>query len=247
MGLAAVVPMVIAGALRPQIKPSPAAWLPTLVFIATLFVAMLALEVAYRGFLFARLLAVLGPVPATIVLSLIFALASNLQANSTPFGLVFTFFAGIVLSVAYLRTHALWFGWGLHLGWAITIGVFLGLPVAGYSPNDNLITTSVTGPDWLTGGAAGPDGALLTLIVLLAALFPLYRITRDYAWNYTHAPIAPMGQPVVIAPPAAHTAMEQAAAAKPAPLVQILASTPAQASTLPEIQEHLRNATSSDD
>jgi membrane protease YdiL (CAAX protease family) len=247
MALVSVIPMVIVGALHPHITPSFDSWLPTIAFAGTLFVAMLALEVAYRGFLFARLLAILGPVPATIVLSLIFALASNLQANSTPLGFVYAFVTGIVLSIAYLRTHALWFGWGLHFGWAITTGVFFGLPVAGYNAFDNLITTSVSGPTWLTGGTYGPDGALLTLVILLAAIFPLYRLTRDYAWNYTHAPIVPMGEAVVIAPPAAHTAMEETAAAKPAPLVQILASTPAQASTLPEIQEHLRNIPGSND
>jgi membrane protease YdiL (CAAX protease family) len=246
MALIAVIPMVLTGALHPQIALSPGLWLPTLAAIATFVIAMLALEVAYRGFLFARLIAVIGPVPATIVLSLIFALASNLQFNSGTLGVASAFIFGIVLSIAYLRTHALWLGWGLHLGWALTAGIFLGLPVAGYTPYDNIVTTSITGPDWIAGGTYGPDAALFTLVVLLAAIFPLYRLTRDYAWNYTHAPIAPMGQAVVIAPPAAHTAMEEAAAANPAPLVQILASTPAQASTLPEIQERLRNTTSSE-
>ena len=77
------------------------------------------------------------------------------------------------------------------------------------------------------------------MIILGLAVIPIYRLTRDYAWNYTHAPIVPMGAAVVIAPPAAHTEMEEAAAARPVPLVQILSSTPAQASTLPEIQQHI--------
>ena len=42
-----------------------------------------------------------------------------------------------------------------------------------------------------------------------------------------------------IAPPAAHTAMETAAATAPAPLVQILGSTPTAASTNPVIEQHL--------
>jgi hypothetical protein len=110
--------------------------------------------------------------------------------------------------------------------------------MAGFATYSTLVYTSVTGRDWLTGGGYGPEAAPLTLLVLLAAMVVLYRISRDYAWNYTHAPIVPAGYAVVIAPPAAHTAMEAAAA--PAPLVQILSTTSASPSTMPVIEEHLR-------
>jgi len=61
---------------------------------------------------------------------------------------------------------------------------------------------------------------------VVVGIVVLVRVTDDYAWNYTRAPIIPAGYDVTIAPPAAHVAMEQAAAVNPASLVQILPATP---------------------
>ncbi len=242
LALIAVLPMVLLGALHPQFALGVPFWISAAVAVPSLALAVLAVEVAFRGFLFARLIDAIGTAPATVVMAILFALFCGLQPNATPLAEASAFFAGILFSLCYLRTHALWLGWGLHFAWGLTLTVFLGLPVGGSAAYNGLVITNSTGPSWLTGGAYGPEAAAFTLLVLIAAVFPLYRITRNYAWEYTHAPILPMGQAVVIAPPSAHTAMEEAAAAKPAPLVQILASTPATASTLPEIQEHLRSA-----
>jgi hypothetical protein len=149
---------------------------------------------------------------------------------------------GVLFSSAYLRTHALWVGWGMHFAWNAATGVLIGLPVASDTTYGSLVTTNVTGPAWFSGGVYGPEGAAVTLFVLLAALAVLYRMTRGYAWEYTHPPIVAMGYPMTVAPPAAHTAMEESAAAQPGPLVQILSTTSMSSSTLPVIDEHLRTA-----
>jgi len=73
----------------------------------------------------------------------------------------------------------------------------------------------------------GPEGAVFTVIVLLIAVAVLIRITRDYAWDYTHRPIVAGGYAVEVPPPAAHVAMEQEVKpASAASLVQILPVTP---------------------
>ncbi len=245
LALLAVLPMVVVGALHPQFALGAPFWASAAVSLPSLALAVLAVEVAFRGFLYARLIAAIGTVAATIVMALLFAIFCGLQPTATPLAEASAFFAGILLSLCYLRTHALWLGWGLHFAWGLTLTFFLGLPIDGSAAYNGLVITNTSGPNWLTGGPYGPEAALFSLVVLIVAVFPLYRITRNYAWDYTHSPILPMGQAVVIAPPAAHTAMEEAAAAKPAPLVQILATTPAAASTLPEIHEHLQNAATS--
>jgi hypothetical protein len=108
------------------------------------------------------------------------------------------------------------------------MGLLFGLPISGITSFSTVIQTRAIGPLWLTGGDYGPEGALLTIFVLLAAIAVLVRLTRDYAWEYTHPPIIAAGYAVEAAPPAEHVAMEQQA--RPAPagasLVQILPSTP---------------------
>lgn len=246
MVLVAVLPMVLVGDLHPQFWFAPRAWGLVLLSLATLAAGALVLEIAFRGYIYVKLIAAIGPVLATLLLSLIYAVVSSFHPNATGLSFCVTFLLGILFSLAYLRTHAVWLGWGLHFAWNAATAVLLGLPVAGLATYTSFVTTDSSGLNWLTGGAYGPEGALFTVVVLAFGMAVLYRMTRDYAWEYTHAPIVPAAYAVVVAPPAAHTAMEEAAAAKPAPLVQILGATPTSASTLPVIDEHLRTSANSD-
>lgn len=219
--VAAVVPMVIAGALHPQFLSTAPAWGGLVLSVISLALAALASEVAFRGFLFRRLIDATGPTTATILLSLIYALVGSLGPNGTSLSFVVTVIAGVLFSIAYLRTHALWLGWGMHFAWAAATAVVFGLPVGGVANYSSVVQTDTTGPVWLTGGIYGPEGALFTVIVFLVAMAFVHRATRNYAWDYTHPTIVPGGYPMNVPPPAQHTAMEQAEAAKAATLVQI--------------------------
>jgi uncharacterized protein len=246
MLLFAILPMMLTGNLHPQFQLAPRIWALALLSIATIALATFALEVAFRGFVFARLIDAIGPTAATILLSLIYAYISAIRPNAIGLSVVVTFLLATLFSQAYLRTHALWLGWGLHFAWNASMAILFGLPIAGYATYSNLVFTSTSGPDWLTGGPYGPEAAIFTIIVVIVAMFVLHRITRTYAWDYTHPPIVSAGYPMDIAPPPAHTAMETAAATAPAPLVQILTTTSTTSSTNPTIDDHLRRNPNSD-
>ena len=218
--LAAIVPMVIAGALHPLFSWAAPVWTGTVVSIVSLVVATLASEVAFRGFLFRKLIDATGPTTATILLSLIYAVIGSLGPNGSSLSFMVTTLAGVLFSLAYLRTHALWLGWGMHFAWAAATALLFGLPNAGIASYSTVVQTDSSGPVWLTGGVYGPDGALFTAIVFFVAMAVVYRVTRNYAWSYTHPEIVPGGYPMDVPPPPAHAAMEQAAPARPT-LVQI--------------------------
>jgi hypothetical protein len=113
--------------------------------------------------------------------------------------------------------------------WAASTGALFGLPLGGDTSFSSVFDTRTIGPRWLTGGGYGPEGALFSIVLLLAAIPVLVRVTSDYAWSYTHPPIIPAGYDVTIPPPAAHVAMEQAGESQPvnpASLVQILPAAP---------------------
>ena len=197
-----------------------------LVGLISILVGVLAVEVIFRGYPFRRLIAAVGPTLATIMISAVFGMLI-VQANPPRNGLMATIdctLFGILLAMAWLRTHALWLGWGLHFTYRAVMAVGLGLPIAGHGEFNSPVDMYASGSRWLTGGAFGLDAAFLTSFVLLGGMIVLYRATRDYAWQYTHPPIVPGGYEVTVAPPAAHVAMEKAAA--PPPLVQILPTTP---------------------
>jgi membrane protease YdiL (CAAX protease family) len=237
--LAAILPMMLRGSLHPEFNLSFANLGYAILSLITIAVATLALEVAFRGFLFAQFIEATGPVFATLFLAFLYATLSGFRLGATFLSTLDTFLFALLFCIAYLRTRALWIGWGIHFAWNAIAAIVFGLPIAGDAGYNNLIFTSVTGPDWLTGGPYGPEAAFFTAIVLILGIFILYRLTRHYAWEYTYTPPTPSGYPMDIAPPPAHTAMENAAATAPAPLVQILGATPTAASTNPVIDDHL--------
>ncbi len=225
LALAVVSPLLVTLNLHARLIARLATVPGILLSLCTLLVAALAQEVVFRGYPFQRLTRAVGPTAATLLLSFGFAFfLLSATSSHTVLGLVDGTLFGIVLSIAWLRTHALWIGWGLHFAYRAILAVALGLPIAGRAEFASLVDTYATGPRWLSGGSYGPDGALLTAGFLLVAALVLYRVTRDWAWAYTHAPIVAAGYEVAIAPPAAHVAMEKSAA--PLPLVQILPTTP---------------------
>ena len=223
--LAVVLPVLLTGNLHGRLGTGSTGAI--LLGLATLLVAALGEEVIFRGYAFRRLIAVVGPSWATVLLSVAFGVYL-VQANPPSHFLTAvvdgTLF-GMLLTMAWLRTHALWLGWGLHFAYRAVAAVVLGLPIAGRGEFGSLSDSFTSGPRWLSGGVFGLDAALLTAVMMLGGMAVLLRVTREYSWRYTHAPIVAAGYEVMVAPPAAHVAMEKAAAPPP-PLVQILPLTP---------------------
>lgn len=225
--VAAVLPMALARTLHVRFWTEPRAFELAFINVLTLAVAALAEEVAFRGYPFRRLIEAAGPAKATILMAIFFGMLHMLNPDANWVSVLITMLAGVLLSIAWLRTHGLWVAWGLHFAWNASMGVLFGLPVSGLANFSTVVQTRAVGRDWLTGGDYGPEAAMLTGVVLLVAIAVLVRVTRDYAWDYTYSPGVPGGYPLEARPPAAHTAMEQQAQqARPAPLVQILPATP---------------------
>jgi uncharacterized protein len=229
----AVLPMAAAGTLHVQFWTQPRAFGLLLLNLVTLAVAALAEEVAFRGYSYGRLIEAIGPVAATTVMSLLFGVGHVLNPGATWASTLVTILAGVLLSVAWLRTRGLWLGWGLHFAWNASMGILFGLPISGINDFASIVQTRAFGRLWLTGGNYGPEGAGITVIVLLIGIVVLVRVTRDYAWHYTYVPIVAAGYPMEAPPPAAHVAMQQqeqmaqqTRPAAPVTLVQILPSTP---------------------
>jgi membrane protease YdiL (CAAX protease family) len=223
----AVLPIAIFGSLRIQFSTQLRSFELLLINLATLLVAAIAEEVAFRGFPFRRLIDATGPVTATLTTAIVFGLVHLQNPDSTWIGVLITMLAGVLFSVAWFRTHSLWLPWGFHFAWNASMGLLFGLPVSGYTIFSSVVETRAVGRIWITGGNYGPEAAFFTLFAVLASIVVIIFVTRDYAWNYTHAPIIPGGYPLDVAPPPAHAAMEQEAQQTAAgSLVQILPTTP---------------------
>ena len=224
LALAAVLPALLVGRYHAVLNRGAGVLPGVLATTATLLVASLAEEVVFRGYPFQRLVQAVGASWASVLMSLIFAAVLVGFEPPRNLGLAMldgTLF-GIVLAICYLRTRALWVGWGLHAGYRVVMAVVLGLPIVGRNEFGSVMDGAVAPPRWLSGGGFGLDAAFFTLIVMLLGIALVYRVTREWAWAYATPEIVAAGVEVEVAPPAAHVAMERTTNVAPPPLVQIM-------------------------
>jgi uncharacterized protein len=225
--IACVLPTALIGGLVITFWTNGHQFFLLFVNLLTLAVAALAEEVAFRGYPFQRLIDAVGPTLATLGMSAIFAVLHLFHTNATAASTLVTVLVGWLLSLAYLRTRALWLTWGFHFAWSASMGILFGLPVSGINAFNPVITTHARGPIWLTGGSYGLEGSAIAVIVLPVMMIVLMKLTRDYAHRYAQPVIVPGGIPVDVDAMARRqheAAMGPAAAAAPAEpkLVQIV-------------------------
>jgi uncharacterized protein len=142
------------------------------------------------------LIEAMGPTMATIVSSLVFAGLHIFNPDANRASFLITVFSSWLLSVAYLRTRALWVCWGWHFAWNASMCLLFGLPVSGITEFSPVIQSNTVGPTWITGGDYGPEASMVTAVVLIIGIFIVYRATRSYAYLYAQPVIVPAGIPV---------------------------------------------------
>ena len=219
-----VLPMVLLGGIAMHLSLSGPAF-GWLLADATYFaLATLAVQVAFRGYPFEKAIAAIGEIPAALMLSVLYGIFRAWLPGASRASMGVSIALGLLLSMAYLRTRALWLPWGLHFGWVATRALFFGLPVSGVSSHSPMVQGDPMARLGLTGGVFGLDGTWLAFWILLIAMPFLYRATRDLSY-YHNAPILePGGIPVDL--DAAQRQQHEAAMGEQAPaapaLVQIL-------------------------
>ena len=154
--------------------------------LVVLFVGALAEELMFRGYPFQHLEAGIGAVGAIAVFSVLFGVVHLSNPHASAWGLVNTVLIGIVLAIAYLRTRALWLPWGIHFGWNAALGFLFGLPVSGLRMFNVVVRTSVTGPQWMTGGSYGIEASATGSIAVLIGLVIVWKLPvakSRYQWS----------------------------------------------------------------
>jgi hypothetical protein len=135
-------------------------------------------ELVFRGYPFQKLVESLGPTAAVAVSSACFGLVHLGNPAHTWFSTINTMLVGIPLSIAYLRTRALWMPVGIHFAWNYVQGFVFGLPVSGFRFPATFLNPRVHGGEWLTGSSYGPEGGLLCTIAVCGAATFLFLSSR---------------------------------------------------------------------
>ncbi len=172
VALLAVTALWAAGAVRWVTETGTAVGWVTGAGSAVLILAIPAAaeEALLRGYPLQALAEAWGIGPALVVTSTAFALAHLGNPGVTPLAVVNIGLAGLWLGLVWVRTGSLWWATGAHLGWNWGTAYIADLPVSGLELFDApYYGASMSGPEWLGGGAFGPEGSVLATLTLGAA------------------------------------------------------------------------------
>ncbi|HEM6088787.1 TPA: CPBP family intramembrane metalloprotease [Streptococcus suis] len=122
-------------------------------------------ELLTRGWMFSSLSAKYNIPVGALVSSLFFTFLhlGNDGISLIPL-LDLTLFA-ILASLVMLKTGNLWVISGIHAAWNCFQGNFFAFPVSGTQAGQAFIAVETYGPDWLSGGAFGVEGSIISLLI----------------------------------------------------------------------------------
>lgn len=119
---------------------------------------------------------------AWLLSSIIFGLLHLFNPHVTLVSIVNLSLMGFMFGLGYVLTGELGLPIGLHLTWNLVQGNVYGFPVSGKTPfATTVIAIEQGGPDMWTGGAFGPEGGLLGILVTVVGMFVIIGWVR---WRY---------------------------------------------------------------
>jgi membrane protease YdiL (CAAX protease family) len=134
---------------------------------ATFLAVSLSEELAFRGYWLFTMSRRMRFWPAALFLSGIFGVAHLGNHGENVLGILQVVATGLLFCLMIRRTGNLWFAIGFHAAWDWAETFFYGTPDSGLLGVGRLLNSSVQGPNWLTGGSAGPEGSIFAMLILV--------------------------------------------------------------------------------
>ncbi len=125
-------------------------------------------ELLIRAILLRLIWRAFGPWIAFATSAALFGFGHIANPNASVFAAIcIALEAGIMLGAFYALTGRVWVSIGVHAAWNWTQGYLFGAAVSGggFGPSIASSTARPGFPDWLTGGAFGPEASMPALIV----------------------------------------------------------------------------------
>jgi membrane protease YdiL (CAAX protease family) len=133
----------------------------------TFLAVSLSEELAFRGYWLFSTARRLRFWPAAFFLSAVFGVAHLGNKGENVLGIVQVVATGLLFCLMIRRTGNLWFAIGFHAAWDWAETFFYGTPDSGLLGAGRFLNSSVRGPNWLSGGSAGPEGSVFAFFILL--------------------------------------------------------------------------------
>lgn len=175
------------GVLRVEARPDMTAG-PFLLALGITLLQSSSEEVLFRGYLLRIIESARGPTTAIAITSAAFAVVHVVGVGLDPVALLNILLWAVVLGLAVLRWRSLWPAIGIHAGWNWAQQQILGFSVYGRSIEAATLATSLpSGHVLISGGSVGPEGSVITTVVLAAVAVVVWSDHR-HSQNSTAAP-----------------------------------------------------------
>ena len=138
-------------------------------------------ETICRGFMMTSTLRHKNFWIASLVNALIFALAHAINPGFTLLAMVNLTLCGLLFSAYVLRTGNIWGACAFHSIWNFAQGNIYGLPVSGLDTGDTAISMSLTGSDFVNGGAFGLEASIGCTIVQIVFILIFLFVPNPFA------------------------------------------------------------------
>ena len=119
-----------------------------------------------------------------LILALLFGIAHARNPSATVFSTVNVALAAVWLSFAFFSAGGMALAWGLHFGWNAGLAILFDAPVSGYAFQVPVVEYTPGWHAWVDGGPFGPEGGIVTTIVLIAGTLAVIgaRVKQPRTW-----------------------------------------------------------------
>jgi membrane protease YdiL (CAAX protease family) len=152
--------------ITPSIEAVPLQIHDGVIWIQCFLITGLCEEAAFRGYLLGALQKGLGFWPATAISSVLFAVVHLPNSGERPSGIMVCVLFSVLFALTVRLTGTIWFAVGFHAAWDWSQTYLFGTPDSGIRGNGHLLNSIPSGSDWLSGGVTGPEGSLITMLIV---------------------------------------------------------------------------------
>jgi len=131
-----------------------------LIPFALMFTVAIIEEILVRGIIFRIMEEKLGSYVSLTISSVLFGVLHLANPHSTLISSICITTAGFLMGAAFIYSRNLWMPIALHFGWNFTQSGIFGAITSGNEKTKSLLEAKIQGPEFITGGAFGPEGSI---------------------------------------------------------------------------------------
>ena len=147
-----------------------------LIFLTGFIIQGASEEILSRGWMMQTIGARYKPWLGVLISTIIFSVLHLGNAGIDPFSVFNLILFSLFMAFLVLKDGSLWSACAWHSSWNWMLGNFYGLSVSGTGEKVSVFDLNSVGNELISGGGFGPEGSIITTIILLIGIIVLAKI-----------------------------------------------------------------------